>query len=93
MKPASNAVAGLVSALLLAALVAALEFLFHWLVVPALFCLLCLYLVACRVGRNPAVRRAGAAFVLLFCEPRPVDGPLFTFCFPDNAIPDLPPII
>lgn len=73
MKPANNAVAGLVSALLLAALVAALEFLFHWLVVPALFCLLCLYLAAgncwrwCRAHPDSALTAAfaGAPFFLL----------------------------
>jgi hypothetical protein len=71
------------------ALCALLEYLFHWLVVPALFVTLCLWLLACRLGRwvmrHPALHRFAAACVLLVCRPRPIDGKLYDFVNPKNA--------
>jgi hypothetical protein len=45
----SSPLRGLVSAIALLGLGALLEYLFHWLVVPILFGLLCVYVLACRV--------------------------------------------
>jgi hypothetical protein len=57
----TNPLRGLLYALLLTAIGAAFEYVVHWLVVPSLFCLLALYLLACRlvrwVMRHPAVHR------------------------------------
>jgi 4-amino-4-deoxy-L-arabinose transferase-like glycosyltransferase len=80
---------GLLWAYLLLGVCAALEYLFHWLVVPVLFAALCVWLLACRfvewVVRHPALHRLLAAFVLLFCRPRPIDSKLYHFCYPDHA--------
>jgi hypothetical protein len=34
---------------------------------------------------KPGLHRFAAACILLLCQPRPIDGKLYHFCYPDHA--------